>query len=109
MDLLGLIFQCLGTRTELASRALQAGQNSPQTLNPNPSTLKNPGFPTAGTRTELADVRFKLGHEQLVAHEAKRQQCLGAADAKNFRRYIKSARDKEANFKADAARYGSRK
>ena len=54
-------------------------------------------------------MRFKLGHEQLVAHEAKRQQCLGAADAKNFRRYIKSARDKEANFKADAARYGSRK
>jgi hypothetical protein len=54
-------------------------------------------------------VRFRLGHEQLVAHEAKRQQCLGAADAKNFRRYIKSARDKEANFKADAARYGARK
>lgn len=46
-------------------------------------------------------MRHKLGKETLASHEAKRQQCLGAADVKNFRRYIKAARDKESTFKAD--------
>ena len=55
----------------------------------------------AETRTELADVRYRLGKETLASQEAIRQQCLGATDVKNFRRYIKAARDKEAKFKVD--------
>ena len=70
--------------------------------------LRDTEMQLAKTQEALVDTRHELSKTKAAGQEWRKQQRLAALDLDNYRRYIKTAREKEKHFKAEMAQVNKR-
>ncbi len=70
--------------------------------------LRDTEMQLAKTQEALVDTRHELSKSKAAGQEWRKQQRLAALDLDNYRRYIKTAREKEKHFKAEMAQVNKR-
>jgi chromosome segregation ATPase len=70
--------------------------------------LRDTELQLAKAQEALTDTRHELSKSKAAGKEWRKQQRLAALDLDNYRRYIKTAREKEKHFKAEMAQANKR-
>jgi hypothetical protein len=70
--------------------------------------LRDTELQLAKAQEALTDTRHELSKSKAAGKEWQKQQRLAALDLDNYRRYIKTAREKEKHFKAEMAQANKR-